>query len=142
MTILSDQLKQQYKLLRKKLSRYWWHKEYMQGIDAIFFGLKFHMPLFIVKYLAWQLQFKPHHHRTLRNFSTLLYYILNSGVTFSGLKLKFTGRLNGVDRSVNFLISRGPTRLSTATRRVNYALAHGQSIYGTVGIKFWLYYSL
>lgn len=56
-----------------------------------------------------------------------------------GIKIKVSGRLNGADIARSEFASYGSVPLSTFKSRINYAMIHAWTSYGTIGVKVWLY---
>ncbi|MBT3816987.1 MAG: 30S ribosomal protein S3 [Candidatus Magasanikbacteria bacterium] len=55
-----------------------------------------------------------------------------------GVKIKLSGRLNGVEIARTETISRGTVPLITIRSDVDYALVEAHTIYGKIGVKVWI----
>lgn len=56
-----------------------------------------------------------------------------------GVKIRISGRLNGADIARNELFKDGNVPLHTLRANVQFAVAHAQTTFGTIGIKVWVY---
>ncbi len=56
-----------------------------------------------------------------------------------GVKVKMSGRLNGVEIARQETLSAGKVPLITLRSDVDYAIVEAETIYGKIGIKVWIY---
>jgi len=63
-----------------------------------------------------------------------------SGV--KGIKIKVSGRLNGVDIARSETYSFGTVPLHTLRANIDYARAEADTTYGVIGVKVWVYHGL
>ncbi len=56
-----------------------------------------------------------------------------------GVKIKMSGRLNGVEIARREVLGAGKMSLITLRSNVDYALAEAQTLYGKIGVKVWIY---
>lgn len=56
-----------------------------------------------------------------------------------GVKIRMSGRLNGVEIARTETLASGKVPLITLRSDVDYALTEAQTIYGKIGIKVWIY---
>jgi small subunit ribosomal protein S3 len=56
-----------------------------------------------------------------------------------GIKIRASGRLNGVEIARSEFFSAGRIPLQTFRSDINYALVHANTTMGTIGIKVWVY---
>jgi len=56
-----------------------------------------------------------------------------------GVKVRMSGRLNGVEIARTETLASGKVPLITLRSDVDYALTEAQTIYGKIGIKVWIY---
>jgi hypothetical protein len=66
---------------------------------------------------------------------------LNNTSTLSGLKLIIRGKLKGKRRKSNAIISAGQTPIQSLQKDVDFAKTHAFTVYGTFGLKLWVYRS-
>lgn len=59
-----------------------------------------------------------------------------------GVKIKASGRLNGVDIARTETYGDGTVPLHTLRANIDYATARAETMYGTIGIKVWIYHDL
>ncbi len=59
-----------------------------------------------------------------------------------GMKVKVSGRLNGVDIARSEMYSFGTVPLHTLRANVDYATSTAATTYGSIGIKVWVYHGL
>lgn len=57
-----------------------------------------------------------------------------------GIKIKMSGRLNGVEIARREVLGAGKMSLITLRSDVDYAFTEAQTIYGKIGIKVWVYH--
>ncbi len=57
-----------------------------------------------------------------------------------GVKIKMSGRLNGVEIARREVLSAGKMSLITLRSDVDYAFTEAQTIYGKIGVKVWVYH--
>lgn len=55
-----------------------------------------------------------------------------------GAKIRVSGRLGGAEIARSENLSYGPVPLHTLKMKIDYAMIHAQTSYGTVGIKVWI----
>lgn len=63
--------------------------------------------------------------------------VINAGA--QGIKVKMSGRLNGVEIARNETLSAGKMSLITMRSDVDYAFVEANTIYGKIGVKVWIY---
>jgi len=63
---------------------------------------------------------------------------MNAGA--QGVKIKMSGRLNGVEIARREGLSAGKMSLITLRSNVDYALVEAQTLYGKIGVKVWIYH--
>lgn len=56
-----------------------------------------------------------------------------------GVKIKMSGRLNGVEIARQEVLSSGKMSLITIRSNVDYALEEAQTLFGKIGVKVWIY---
>lgn len=56
-----------------------------------------------------------------------------------GVKIKMSGRLNGVEIARTEVLASGKVPLITLRSHVDYATARANTLYGVIGIKVWIY---
>ena len=59
-----------------------------------------------------------------------------------GLKIKVSGRLNGVDIARNETYGHGTVPLHTLRAKIDYASVGAPTSYGMIGVKVWVYHGL
>jgi ribosomal protein S3 len=59
--------------------------------------------------------------------------------TFRGFKLSIAGNLKGKRRSSKKHITYGQFPLQSFNKNIEFAKLHAFTIYGTFGLKFWVY---
>ena len=57
-----------------------------------------------------------------------------------GVKIKMSGRLNGVEIARREVLAAGKMSLITLRSDVDYALTEAQTLYGKIGVKVWIYH--
>ncbi|MDO8499946.1 MAG: 30S ribosomal protein S3 [bacterium] len=57
-----------------------------------------------------------------------------------GVKIRMSGRLNGVEIARREVLSAGKMSLITFRSDVGYALAEAHTLYGKIGVKVWIYH--
>lgn len=57
-----------------------------------------------------------------------------------GVKIKLSGRLNGVEIARREVLGAGKMSLITLRSDVDYSLSEAHTIYGKIGVKVWIYY--
>lgn len=57
-----------------------------------------------------------------------------------GVKIKMSGRLNGVEIARQEKLAAGKMSLITFRSDVDYALAEAHTVYGKIGVKVWIYH--
>ncbi len=57
-----------------------------------------------------------------------------------GVKIKMSGRLNGVEIARREVLGAGKMSLITLRSNVDYAFVEAHTIYGKIGIKVWIYF--
>lgn len=57
-----------------------------------------------------------------------------------GVKIKMSGRLNGVEIARQEVLTEGKMSLITLRSNVDYAFVEANTIYGKIGIKVWIYH--
>lgn len=62
-------------------------------------------------------------------------YITN----ISGIKIQVSGRLNGTEIARTEWVREGRVPLQTLRANINYSIKEARTIYGTLGIKVWLF---
>ncbi len=62
---------------------------------------------------------------------------MNSGA--KGIKIKCSGRLNGVEMARKETYKKGKLPLHTFRAQINYGFAEAQTTYGVLGVKVWVY---
>lgn len=110
-------------------------------VTFISFILK--QPEFLVQFIAYQLKRIPKNRNQMRvltfyrNLFTILMRICDDII---GCRLKLKGRMNGRGRAKSFVFTRGTLPLQKLSTAVGYAHASGVTVYGTIGVKFWMCY--
>lgn len=56
-----------------------------------------------------------------------------------GVKIRMSGRLNGVEIARREVLSAGKMSLITMRSHVDYSLAEAHTLYGKIGVKVWIY---
>lgn len=56
-----------------------------------------------------------------------------------GVKIKMSGRLNGVEIARQEVLSAGKMSLITLRSNVDYAVVEAHTLYGKIGVKVWIY---
>lgn len=56
----------------------------------------------------------------------------------AGIKIKISGRLNGVEIARDEMLSAGKVPLQTLRSNIDYALEEAQTTFGVIGIKVWI----
>jgi len=56
-----------------------------------------------------------------------------------GVKIKMSGRLNGVEIARQEVLSAGKMSLITIRSNVDYAVVEAHTLYGKIGVKVWVY---
>jgi len=74
----------------------------------------------------------------LNNLRRFLIQNQNLLTNLSGLKIQVNGRLNGRNRSTNYVIHFGRLPLQTFSENVDYIYIPAFTLYGVFGIKVWL----
>ena len=87
------------------------------------------------KYLVSQLERRENSVKQALNKSLKLIQNYN----IQGIKIKVSGRLNGVDMAETENISKGRIPLSTISASIDYYQDIAQTLYGTLGVKVFIY---
>ncbi len=64
--------------------------------------------------------------------------VMNAGA--QGVKIRMSGRLNGVEIARREVLAAGKMSLITLRSNVDYALVEAQTLYGKIGVKVWIYH--
>ncbi len=56
-----------------------------------------------------------------------------------GIKIKVSGRLNGAEIARNELFKQGNIPSQTLRANIEFRVRHAKTIYGTIGVKVWIY---
>ena len=74
---------------------------------------------------------------------SLFYYLFKfNSVGINGLKFSLKGRLNGALRKKKYHFSFGKVPLGKINAKINFSALQSETPYGTIGIKFWIYYRI
>ena len=98
---------------------------------------------FLAKFLGYQLKRMPKNRRQTKLFyyiKALLDFILITESEVKGLRIQFTGRINGRPRSKYVILNIGNLPLQTQSACLEYGQSFGITRYGVIGIKVWIHY--
>ena len=87
------------------------------------------------KYLATQLEKRENTVKQALNRSLRLI----QNYDLQGIKIKVSGRLNGVDMAEQESIFKGRIPLSNILANIDYACESSKTLYGILGVKVWIY---
>jgi len=90
---------------------------------------------YVAQSIAWDLEKRMRFRRTIKKY--LEQTMLNRDI--KGAKIKLSGRLDGAEISRSEWLYRGKLPLQTLRANIDYGEATAFCVYGTVGIKVWLY---
>ena len=115
-------------------------KEIFQSIPIIGLSIKqldqsFQYAAIFTKFLVSQLERRENSVKTALKNS--LEFIKNYNI--DGIKIKVSGRLDGVDMAEQTYIKRGRIPLSTLSANIDYSYNIAKTMYGILGIKVWTY---
>ena len=86
------------------------------------------------KYIASQIQNRMPYKRVVR---MCLQRCMKAGA--HGIKIKVSGRLNGVDIARSETFTEGSVPLHTLRAKIDYAFEISQTLYGVIGVKVWIF---
>ncbi len=89
----------------------------------------------IVQSIAEQLEKRFPYRRVMKK--TLSKISLNQQI--QGVKIKLSGRLNGAEIARSEWLAKGKVPLQTFSADIDYCQGIAKTVYGTIGIKVWLY---
>ncbi|PIY07963.1 MAG: 30S ribosomal protein S3 [Flexibacter sp. CG_4_10_14_3_um_filter_32_15] len=84
--------------------------------------------------IAQQLEARMSHRRAMKQ---AIQAAMRAGA--EGIKVKLAGRLGGAEMARVELYKEGSTPLHTLRADIDYAVSEGNTIYGKIGIKVWIY---
>ncbi|WP_338764307.1 30S ribosomal protein S3 [Bernardetia sp. ABR2-2B] len=84
--------------------------------------------------IAQQLEARMSHRRAMKQ---AIQAAMRAGA--EGIKVKLAGRLGGAEMARVELYKEGSTPLHTLRADIDYAISEGNTIYGKIGIKVWIY---
>lgn len=114
-------------------------KDYLVSIK--FKNSEFEDSSLIAKYIAEELQKRIKFRRVLKIVLRRVLSIQKQ-TKIIGLKIKLSGRLNGIEIARNEWKREGSLPLHTLNAFIDYSSEFVNTIYGTIGIKVWLYKGL
>lgn len=88
------------------------------------------------KYLATQLEKRENTVKQALNRSLRL---IQNDTSIQGIKIRISGRLNGVDMAEQESIFRGRVPLSSILANIDYCYETSNTLYGILGVKVWIY---
>lgn len=88
----------------------------------------------LAKYIASQIQNRMPYKRVIR---LCMQKCLKAGAR--GIKVKVSGRLNGVDIARSETFTEGSVPLHTLRAKIDYAYEISQTLYGVIGVKVWVF---
>ena len=86
------------------------------------------------KYIASQVQNRMPYKRVVR---MCMQRCMKAGAR--GVKIKVSGRLNGVDIARSETFTEGSVPLHTLRAKIDYAFEICQTLYGVIGVKVWVF---
>jgi len=98
----------------------------------------------LAKFIGYQLKRMPKNRRQtklLYYIRSLLRYSLKVQFDIIGIRIQFTGRINGRPRSKSTILNEGILPLQTQSANLEYGESFGITRYGTIGVKVWINYS-
>lgn len=109
-----------------------YNKNYLISIN--FINNTFDSALLIAKYISNQLEKRVNCKRILNN-------ILNEikDINIKGIKIKLSGRLDGISRAKSIIKKYKNIPLSTLNTKIDYISYNTYTIYGIIGIKIWIF---
>ena len=88
----------------------------------------------IAKYISEQLKRRIPFRRTVKQAIKKVQF-----TSMKGLKIEVSGRLNGIDIARSEWKREGKVPLHTLNAKIDYTHHQAETIYGTIGIKVWLF---
>lgn len=111
---------------------------------VLFIALILKKAEFLAKFIGYQLKRMPKNRRQtklLYYIRSLLRYSLKVQFDLIGIRIQFTGRINGRPRSKYTILNEGILPLQTQNAKLEYGESFGITRYGTIGVKVWINYS-
>jgi len=111
---------------------------------VLFIALILKKAEFLAKFIGYQLKRMPKNRRQtklLYYIRSLLRYSLKVQFDIIGIRIQFTGRINGRPRSKSTILNEGILPLQTQSANLEYGESFGITRYGTIGVKVWINYS-
>jgi len=136
--------KKQHSTLKKKLvklKKYQRHEFFKEGINSMFSSVnKENSAELISKFISTNLQKLKRHNFFIRFIKTILtMFVLDKELSnVKGIKIKIKGRINGVPRAKNKMITIGNMSLLTIESNISYSETTSYTPNGTVGVKVWV----
>ena len=90
---------------------------------------------YLAQSIAWDLEKRMRARRTIKKYLELIM----SNRDAQGAKIKLSGRLDGNEISRREQLSAGKLPLQTLRANIDYGEATAFNLYGTVGVKVWIY---
>jgi len=125
------QIKQKAIEILRSLQRSTKHK---YSISFAFIKNPFEDALLVAKFIAEQLEKRIPFRRAVKQAIKKIQY-----TSKKGLKIQVSGRLNGIDIARSEWRREGNIPLHTLNAQIDYAHHEAFTIYGTIGIKVWLF---
>jgi ribosomal protein S3 len=113
------------------------------AINITYSSLLFKQPQTLANFIAYQLRRTPKNRRQsklVQFYKKIISLMINQLSEIIGLRIKFKGRVNGRRRTISNVINIGPLPLQQHNCYIEYGQADALTIYGTIGIKVWIYY--
>ena len=90
---------------------------------------------YIAQSIAWDLEKRMPARRTMKKYIDLVMQNKEA----QGVKIRFSGRIDGAEISRREVLSSGKLPLQTLRANIDYGEATAFNAYGTVGVKVWIY---
>lgn len=113
------------------------------AVNIFFISLILKQPQTLANFISYQLRRTPknrRHNKLIRFYQQLAVLAMAQQNELIGLQIQFSGRINGRKRKRSMTIKLGKLPLQSYDKNIEYGQANSITIYGTIGVKVWLYY--
>lgn len=132
--------------IQKQLTNFYKYdvKLLKDAINIFFITIILKQPQTLATFISYQLRRTPknrHHGKLIQFYKKLAIIALAQQKEIIGLHIKFKGRINGRRRKRHTTIKIGELPLQSYDSYIEYGHADAITIYGTIGVKVWIYYN-
>jgi ribosomal protein S3 len=113
------------------------------AVNLTYGALLLKQPQTLANFIAYQLRCTPRNRRQsklVQFYKKILSLMIAQFNDIIGLRIKFKGRLNGRRRTITNIINFGRLPLQQQNCYIEYGYADALTVYGTIGIKVWIFY--